>query len=98
MQQDVRRARVRNEEVGIDVERFDRRCDMEAIARRYFSALEIQELMSLGMGDRPARFLEYWTLKEAYVKARGLGLSIPLDSFYFYCDEQNVWRIGCRDI
>ena len=83
-----------NVDIGIDVERLDRRCDMESIARRYFSRQEMQALMALPVHDRPTRFLEYWTLKEAYVKACGLGLSIPLDSFFFYRDRQMVWRIG----
>jgi 4'-phosphopantetheinyl transferase len=83
-----------NVDIGIDVERLDRRCDMEAIAQRYFSLPERRALMALPVKERPTRFLEYWTLKEAYVKACGLGLAIPLDSFFFYRDEQMVWRIG----
>ncbi len=69
--------------LGVDVERLDRDNDLLALADRYFSRLEVAELRSLPLADQPSRFFDYWTLKESYIKAHGLGLAIPLDSFSF---------------
>jgi len=49
----------------------------------YFSAREIADLALLPQDQQKQRFFDYWTLKEAYIKARGLGLAIPLDKFSF---------------
>jgi 4'-phosphopantetheinyl transferase len=68
---------------GVDVEAFDRRGDPLQLARRVLSAKELADLESREAGTRRDCFLEYWTLKEAYVKARGLGLSLPLREFSF---------------
>jgi 4'-phosphopantetheinyl transferase len=70
--------------VGVDVEnRRRRRAPIEA-AERYFTANEVRDLLALPFEHRQDRFFDYWTLKEAYLKARGLGLSIPLDTFGFF--------------
>jgi 4'-phosphopantetheinyl transferase len=68
-------------EVGLDVEevRPDRAADR--IARRYFSPAEADALAALPGPERPAAFHRIWTRKEAWLKARGFGISIPLDSF-----------------
>jgi 4'-phosphopantetheinyl transferase len=66
-------------DVGIDVERVDRRADTAALARRYFSSSENRFLAGLPAPEARARFFSLWTLKEAYVKARGLGLGVALD-------------------
>lgn len=80
--------------VGIDVECLERRVDSQTIASRYFSQREMKALKTLSGNEQDTRFLEYWTLKESYVKARGGGLSIPLDSFYFERDIHGHWQIG----
>ncbi len=69
-------------EVGIDVEPIGRRTPL-AVAESRFAATEHDALVRLPLADRPRRFLEYWTLKEAYIKARGAGLSLGLDRFAF---------------
>lgn len=69
-------------DVGVDVEDRSRLGDIEEIARA-FAPSEQRELRATGEELRKDRFLTYWTLKEAYVKARGAGLAIPLDSFAF---------------
>ena len=84
----------RDVDIGIDVECLDRPVDAASIAPRYFSPYEVQQLGKVPEAERETRFLEYWTLKEAYVKARGGGLSIPLDTFYFHSDQDGEWRIG----
>ncbi len=71
----------RDAEIGFDVEDTARRRSDRAIAERFFSAREASALRATPDDLRPRRFLETWTLKEAYVKARGRGLSIPFDSF-----------------
>lgn len=66
--------------VGLDVEHEDRRVQAMALAARFFSAIEVAALSALPEQHRPARFLWLWTLKEAYLKARGAGLRLPLGS------------------
>lgn len=83
-------------DIGIDVEDVTRSGDFEALAERCFSALERQSLRRLPSRARRRRFFEYWTLGEAYIKARGLGLEIPLDKFSFCLDEGPEVRIECE--
>jgi 4'-phosphopantetheinyl transferase len=71
----------RDREVGIDVEAMRAEFTGEEIAERYFSTQELAELRSLPAAIRTQAFFLCWTRKEAYIKARGLGLQIPLDSF-----------------
>jgi 4'-phosphopantetheinyl transferase len=70
-------------DVGIDVESPLRRGEAVAVAERYFSPAEVRALRSLPEHAQRDRFFDYWTLKEAYIKARGLGLSLPLERFSF---------------
>jgi 4'-phosphopantetheinyl transferase len=72
-------------ELGIDVEDMSRAV-VEADVEGYFSAAEVETLQALEGGARRSRFFDYWTLKEAYIKARGMGLFIPLDSFSMHLD------------
>jgi len=68
--------------VGIDVECVNRVVG-ERIAERYFAPSEVRDLQALAAEAQPRAFFEYWTLKEAYIKARGMGLAIPLGHFAF---------------
>lgn len=68
-------------ELGIDVEQLRELNDPESIAARFFSAAEALELLSLKPDDRAPAFFRCWTRKEAYVKAIGGGLAIPLNRF-----------------
>ena len=70
-------------DVGIDVEDVTREGETVSIADRFFSPSEVEELRTQPEERRRARFFDYWTLKEAYIKARGMGLAIPLDHFSF---------------
>lgn len=74
---------VRDREVGVDVENIQRDGELVKLADRYFSPAEVAELQGLADAEKPLRFFDYWTLKESYIKARGMGLSIPLDHFSF---------------
>lgn len=79
-------------DLGIDVEYIPRNNDILAIADRYFSPSEVKELFSLPEEEQRSRFFDYWTLKESYIKACGLGLAIPLDHFSFHIgDKTNPW-------
>ena len=68
---------------GVDVEVERPVEDLDSLAARVLSPAEISDLMAVPPSLRPARFFRYWTLKEAYVKARGLGLSLPLQAVTF---------------
>ena len=72
---------VRNRKVGIDLERIRTDCEVEQIAGRFFSAVEKKALLSLKSRHRHKAFFNLWTRKEAFLKAKGGGLSIPLSDF-----------------
>ena len=74
-------------DVGVDVEAAFRVTRHLKVAERFFSRREAAELRSLPESRQVDRFLDYWTLKESYIKARGLGLGLPLDGFTFILSE-----------
>jgi 4'-phosphopantetheinyl transferase len=84
---------VLDRDIGLDVEDLSRGAPIE-LAKSFFAEREAQALENVPPEDRAARFLTYWTLKEAYIKARGLGLSLPLDQFAMYEDCPDGWRIA----
>jgi 4'-phosphopantetheinyl transferase len=71
----------RRREVGVDVEQIRDDFDCDGIARRFFSAHEQQQLFVLPAEQRAIGFFRCWTRKEAYIKATGDGLSLPLTQF-----------------
>ncbi|MFT4714305.1 MAG: 4'-phosphopantetheinyl transferase [Candidatus Azotimanducaceae bacterium] len=75
---------VRDTEIGVDVEDIERitRADIHSLSS-YFSPLEVAELKRLPKEKQKHRFFDYWTLKESYIKARGMGLSLSLSQFSF---------------
>lgn len=68
-------------QVGIDIERLWPKGPFEGVAQRHFSPEEYGDLLGQPLPSRAGAFFTLWTLKEAYVKAIGLGLSKPLHSF-----------------
>ena len=70
-----------HEAVGVDVETVSRRVAPLSTALRFFAPEEVEALRGLPEPAAIERFFDYWTLKEAYLKARGFGLNLPLDAF-----------------
>jgi 4'-phosphopantetheinyl transferase len=102
----------RGAEVGVDVEAFKRAREIAEVAPRVFSPTELAQLDALQDSERSDRCLSLWTLKEAYIKARGMGFSLPLKriSFVFWeakgirleldrslNDEADRWRFCLLD-
>jgi 4'-phosphopantetheinyl transferase len=71
----------RGREVGVDVERERADVEWRDLARRFFAPDEVTALDALPERKRRSAFYRCWTRKEAYVKALGLGMQVPLDGF-----------------
>jgi 4'-phosphopantetheinyl transferase len=80
--------------VGLDAEDLSRR-RAHGLAERFFSRRECRDLHALSADEQSLRFFEYWTLKEAYMKASGKQLNAALESCAFVRDSQNAWQLEC---
>lgn len=94
--------------LGIDVENKDRQVLTQSLAEQFFAPEECHAVAQASEHERSTKMLEFWTLKESYIKAVGMGLSIALDSFAFelatptaparlirldtQADELDAWR------
>lgn len=67
--------------IGVDVEKIRPQPDALKLARRFFSEKERRRLESFSAEELPSAFFRCWSRKEAYIKARGEGLSLPLNQF-----------------
>jgi 4'-phosphopantetheinyl transferase len=94
-------------EIGVDIEDCARAVSHIELARAYFAPAETAELEARAGAARARRFTELWTLKEATIKAIGLGLSMPLDavsftgvppqaSFADASEEARLWQFHCQ--
>jgi len=72
----------RSDDIGIDVEQIDRRLEIDHLAGSVLSEDEQAALVPLAGSARRERFFRHWTLKEAYVKAIGRGIALPLRSLH----------------
>lgn len=79
-------------EVGVDVEHVQRRLTHD-VAGRFFAPREVTDLKALPSDEQQRVFFDYWTLKEAYIKARGFGLALPLADFAFTLSPSAAPRI-----
>jgi 4'-phosphopantetheinyl transferase len=78
-----------NRSLGVDVENVLLHETSLELAERYLSKDEAAALAALPAALRRERFFEYWTLKESYIKAMGMGLSLPLDQFSFHLSDDD---------
>jgi 4'-phosphopantetheinyl transferase len=72
-------ARIPN--IGVDIEHINRSIECEQIAGRFFSPFEVNMLRAVPQQMQQEAFFNCWTRKEAYIKARGMGLSLDLNLF-----------------
>jgi 4'-phosphopantetheinyl transferase len=82
--------------VGVDVEATDHADSALRVATSFFAPREVQALRLSPPRERADLFLRYWTLKESYLKGRGVGLSLRLDQFWFDLppDESGTTELG----
>lgn len=100
-------------DVGLDLEPLEAGAHGAAVAEQLFALPEAADLADLPRPRRCERFVEYWTLKEAYLKACGRGLAVPLNAFWFLVppdapiqirfgrelsDRPDRWRFATRRI
>jgi len=90
-------ALVREREIGVDAEKIRPQPDAQKLAKRFFSAREQLFLGKLSGDELQRAFFRCWTRKEAYIKAKGEGLSIPLHAFDVSLEEdQPAALVGTR--
>jgi 4'-phosphopantetheinyl transferase len=77
-------------DVGVDIEYSGKSRRVKKIASRYFSSIETSSLLALPKTQWLDRFYDLWTLKEAYIKACGMGLAIPLGDFSYSIEEERL--------
>lgn len=82
--------------IGVDLEFIRDSSDSLAIAQRFFSDHEYQYLLQLPATQQQTAFFKIWTLKEAFIKALGLGLSFPLKDFDVAIDNDKAYMAGIR--
>jgi 4'-phosphopantetheinyl transferase len=76
-------------EIGIDIENMRLEKDLGAIADVAFAVSEREWVAASPVGDRRARFFQFWTLKEAYLKAKGVGFSqAPAEAVFDLAEQQ----------
>lgn len=80
-------------EVGVDVERMRGDRDLLGLSKRFFSVEEAEDVRAQPPSNLVRRFYDYWTLKEAYLKARGTGLATPLGQFGFTLAPSGTIRV-----
>jgi 4'-phosphopantetheinyl transferase len=70
---------LRKSEIGLDIERVRKIPEMEQIVEQFFSARENETFRALPRNQKKMAFFEFWTRKEAFIKATGKGMYEPLD-------------------
>ena len=81
---------VHESEIGIDVEYLKKNFDVLELGQNFFSNDEIDTLEAMAAKDQYDGFYRCWTRKEAFIKAKGMGLSFPLDAFSVSLDNNTT--------
>ena len=79
--------------LGVDVEYLKQGLDFLELAKDFFSDAEIQTLIALPEDQRSIAFYRCWTRKESFIKAKGIGLSYPLDAFSVSLDSDDYAKL-----
>ncbi|MDF1654919.1 MAG: 4'-phosphopantetheinyl transferase superfamily protein [Coxiellaceae bacterium] len=109
--QRVALAITKSSDVGIDIQHHDTKVELAAIAKRFFATEEAAWFERAPDNEKLSVFYKIWSLKEAYMKAVGMGMSLPLSSFAFGENAAGdvelvrepkealpvAWRISCFD-
>ena len=82
--------------LGVDIEALKSDTPCDELAQNYFSEAERAAYSGLPEAERRPAFFRIWTRKEAYVKARGEGLSLPLSQFDVSLDPENARLLATR--
>ncbi len=85
---------VARSDVGVDAEDVSRRSSTIKVAEHFFAPEEVAQLHGLDHEAMTSRFFDFWTLKEAYIKARGMGLALPLHAFHYDLRDLSAIAIG----
>lgn len=83
----------KGQDIGVDVEQIHQNLDIVSIAQRFFSAYEVVQLQMLPLDLQQEAFFACWTRKEAFLKARGDGLSFPLEDFDVSVDPREAPKL-----
>ncbi len=84
-----------NRAIGVDVEGARALTDLVSISRSVYAGPELEDVLNHAGDAQCTRFYTYWTLKEAYIKARGMGLYLPLQQFHFTAADHSLWQLHC---
>lgn len=93
---------VSDQSIGIDIEYKKR--NYQSVAKRCFCKEEYEDIIeATSVEEQEKRFLQYWTMKEAFIKRSGEGLSVPLNSFRIIRQDSGIsfveggqaWFAGC---
>ena len=86
---------VRGRAVGVDIEQINRLCDLPSLCQYVLTPIEATDVLAASLPhEQTERFFTYWTLKEAYIKARGMGLQLPLQQFAFLRGNLTNWCLS----
>ncbi len=85
-----------NAELGVDIECLREISDAEGIAKRFFSPQEYDAFLAKSPDEQMQHFFSIWTLKEAFIKAVGQGLSYPLDAFVIHLNEGDTVKVDVQ--
>ncbi len=88
----------RDREIGVDVEEIRTEIAQEQIAERFFCSNEVTSIRTAPAEQQALAFFRCWTRKEAYIKALGVGLSMPLSSFDVSSGSIGRWSIRSIDL